>query len=190
MPPKPKFTREEIVDAALILVSEEGIGHLTARDLAKRLGASAQPIFTVFSDMNELRGAVYAAASKRMKEYVGQSEHYTYSFKQAGMQAIKFAIEEPKLFQMLMMAEGAVPESFDKMFAKHGGDASSQQFGAEGEAPIGPLILPGSWLPSISDIFRFRVSRIEGYQTMREVRLYESVNQYSIVINTTDLIGW
>ena len=33
MPPKPKFTREEIVAAALELVSEKGMSALTSRDL-------------------------------------------------------------------------------------------------------------------------------------------------------------
>ena len=51
MPPKPKFTREEIVAAALDLVSERGMGALTSRDLAARLGSSPRPIFTVFKNM-------------------------------------------------------------------------------------------------------------------------------------------
>ena len=124
MPPKPRFTREEVVEAALALVSEEGVEGLTARELGKRLGSSSQPIFTVFADMGEVRDAVYAAARRRMREYLGRAAGFTPAFKQAGMQAIRFAIEEPKLFQMLMMAESEAPESFDEMFAKRGGDSS------------------------------------------------------------------
>ena len=37
MPPKPMFTREEIVQAALDIVSERGIEALTARELGVRL---------------------------------------------------------------------------------------------------------------------------------------------------------
>lgn len=124
MPPKPRFTREEVVEAALALVSEEGIESLTARELAKRLGTSAQPIFTVFADMDEVHDEVHNAARQRMRTFLGQATGFTPAFKQAGMQAIRFAIEEPKLFQMLMMTESEVPESFDEMFAKRGGDAS------------------------------------------------------------------
>ena len=51
MPPKPKFTKEEIVAAALTLVSEKGMEALTARELGLRLGSSARPIFTVFQSM-------------------------------------------------------------------------------------------------------------------------------------------
>ena len=32
MPPKPKFTREEIIQAALTVVSQKGVDALTARE--------------------------------------------------------------------------------------------------------------------------------------------------------------
>ena len=51
MPPKPKFTREQVVDAALELVSKKGIEALTARELGAQLGSSACPIFTAFKNM-------------------------------------------------------------------------------------------------------------------------------------------
>ena len=51
MPPKPKFTREEIVAAALSLLREQGESALTAREIGKRLGTSSSPIFTTFMDM-------------------------------------------------------------------------------------------------------------------------------------------
>ena len=123
MPPRPRFTREQIVDAALGLVSEEGIEHLTARELAKRLGTSPQPIFTVFEDMKQLRGAVIAAAAERFQAYVAQAQQYTHPFKQSGMQTIMFAEEEPKLYQLLLMSESDQPVSFEEMFARHGGDS-------------------------------------------------------------------
>ena len=40
MPPKPRFTREEIVAAALDIVSRKGIEALTARELGETLGSS------------------------------------------------------------------------------------------------------------------------------------------------------
>lgn len=125
MPPKPRFTREQIIDAALDLVSEEGIEHLTARELAKRLGASPQPIFTVFDDMGQLRGEVIAAAAARFRTFIAQAKHYTHPFKQSGMQTILFAEKEPKLFQLLLMSESDEPLSFDEMFARHGGNSES-----------------------------------------------------------------
>ena len=48
MPPKAKFTREEIVEAAFSIVKADGFEALTSRALGTRLGSSARPIFTVF----------------------------------------------------------------------------------------------------------------------------------------------
>ncbi|MBQ9042640.1 MAG: TetR/AcrR family transcriptional regulator [Eggerthellaceae bacterium] len=124
MPPKPKFTREQIVAEALALVSEQGIEHLTARELAKRLGSSPQPLFTVFEDMDELRGEVYAAAGRRLEGFVSDANNFTPAFKQAGMQVILFAMREPKLFQLLFMAENDRSTTFGEMIKSRGGDAS------------------------------------------------------------------
>lgn len=63
MPPKPRFTREEIVAAALDIVSRQGIEALTARELGEVLGSSARPIFTVFRSMEELQQEVRSAVS-------------------------------------------------------------------------------------------------------------------------------
>ena len=62
MPPKAKFSRDEIVEAALTIVREDGIQALTARSLGDRLGSSARPVFTVFQNMEEVQGAVLKAA--------------------------------------------------------------------------------------------------------------------------------
>ena len=113
MPPKPKFTKEEIVAAALELVSEKGIEALTARELGVRLGSSARPIFTVFNSMEEVQEEVRAAALKRFESYAEKAMHYTPVFKQVGMQMILFAMEEPKLYQLVYMSENAGATDFE-----------------------------------------------------------------------------
>ena len=113
MPPKPKFTKEEIVAAALELVSEKGIEALTARELGARLGSSARPIFTVFHSMEEVQEGVRAAALKRFEGYAEKAMHHTPVFKQVGMQMILFAMEEPKLYQLVYMSENAGATDFE-----------------------------------------------------------------------------
>ena len=113
MPPKPKFTKEEIVAAALELVSEKGIEALTARELGARLGSSARPIFTVFHSMEEVQEGVRAAALKRFEGYAEKAMHYTPVFKQVGMQMILFSMEEPKLYQLVYMSENAGATDFE-----------------------------------------------------------------------------
>lgn len=120
MPPKPKFTKEEIVAAALELVSEKGIEALTARELGVRLGSSARPIFTVFNSMEEVQVEVRAAALKRFESYAEKAMHYTPVFKQVGMQMILFAIEEPKLYQLVYMSENAGATDFEGIVERLG----------------------------------------------------------------------
>ena len=72
MPPKPKFTRDEIVQAALTIVSEKGVEALTAKEPGDALGASARPIFTVFASMKEVQDAVREAAMRRFESYAEQ----------------------------------------------------------------------------------------------------------------------
>ena len=120
MPPKPKFTKEEIVSAALELVSERGIEALTARELGARLGSSARPIFTVFNSMEEVQEEVRAAALKRFESYAEKAMDYTPVFKQVGMQMILFAMEEPKLYQLVYMSENAGATDFEGIVERLG----------------------------------------------------------------------
>lgn len=111
VPPKAKFTKEEIIKAALEIVRNEGFPALTARALGAKLGSSARPIFTVFQSMEEIRLAVIDAAKALYKEYVQRGLFDTPAFKGAGTQYILFSVNEPKLFQLLFMKENAdVPE--------------------------------------------------------------------------------
>lgn len=103
MPPKPKFTREEVVEAALELVCESGMEALTARELGERLGSSARPIFTVFRNMEELTAEVRKAAMRKYDEYVGAATQYKPIFKAFGVRMVLFATREPRLFQLLFM---------------------------------------------------------------------------------------
>ena len=54
MPPKFKFTRQEIIDTAFTLVRENGWETLSTRAVASRLGTSARPIYSFFASMIEL----------------------------------------------------------------------------------------------------------------------------------------
>lgn len=105
MPPKPKFERDEIIQAALTLVSRQGPEALTTRALSVELGSSARPIFTVFRNMEELQQEVRTAAMARYASYEDRVAQYQPVFRRAGMQMVLFASEEPKLYQLLFMQE-------------------------------------------------------------------------------------
>ena len=57
MAPRNKFTREEMVEAAVNVVREKGIDALTAKALASELGVSTPPVFTCFHTIEEAKRA-------------------------------------------------------------------------------------------------------------------------------------
>ena len=125
MPPKPKFTREEIVQTALEVVSRKGVEALTAKELGDALGTSARPIFTVFSSMKQVQDAVREAAMRRFESFAGQKLPDMPLFKQVGMQMVLFGAQEPKLYQLLFMQENRNAVSFDDVFGELGPTAQT-----------------------------------------------------------------
>ena len=125
MPPKPKFTKEEIVQTALQVVSEKGVEALTAKELGDALGSSARPIFTVFRSMKEVQDEVRAAAMDRFEHFVGQKLPDMPLFKQVGMQMVLFGVREPKLYQLLFMQENRSAISFEDVFGALGPTAKT-----------------------------------------------------------------
>lgn len=120
MPPKPKYTKNQIVTAALEIVAKNGAEFLTAKELALALNTSTSPIFTVFDSMQELQNAVKVAAMKRFESYAHKTGEDMPVFKQVGMQMILFAKKEPRLYQMIFMSHNADVKSFDDIYAHLG----------------------------------------------------------------------
>ena len=107
MPPKFKFTKDEITNAAADIVRRDGIVALTARNLALEIGASSKPIFGLFKNMEEVRSAVIEFSDKLYQSYIEKeiSEGKYPPYKASGMAYIRFAKEEKELFKLLFMRD-------------------------------------------------------------------------------------
>lgn len=120
MPPKCKFTKEQITAAALETAKEKGMSGVTAREVARRLDSSSKVIFGLFENMNELMQSVIAAAEKEYRRYIEEdmkSGIYP-PYKASGMAYIRFAKEEPELFKLLFMRD-RTEESDDAGFGNY-----------------------------------------------------------------------
>lgn len=104
MPPKVRYTKEEISEAAYELVRKYGKEFLTARNLAATLGSSTAPIFTAFSGIDELTESVIERAKALYGEYIAKGLSEPLPFKAAGLKYIQFAKDEPELFKLLFMS--------------------------------------------------------------------------------------
>ena len=106
MPPKPKYTRDEVIQAAFELTEKKGILNVTARDVGRRLGTTPTPIFTYFSGMDELKEAVYQKALRESTDYISECINYTPAFKEFGLRWIRYAYEHPNIYRMVYLFEG------------------------------------------------------------------------------------
>ena len=114
MAPKNKFTKEEMVEAALRVVRANGIDALTAKTMADALGTSTQPIFTAFGSMDGIKKEIYAAAIRVYDRYADAGLKERIPFFGVGMQYIRFAREEPELYRLLFLTR-AQDKSFSAM---------------------------------------------------------------------------
>lgn len=119
MAPKNKFTREEMVDAALEVVRKKGIEALTAKALAEELGTSTQPVFTCFHTMDSVKNEVRAAAERIYDEYTDEGLRQSIPFFGVGTQYIRFAKEEPALYRLLFLTPAADGKSGAMEAMKH-----------------------------------------------------------------------
>ena len=114
MPTKIRISKDMILNAAFDIVRKDGIEKLSNLELAKRLNCSIRPIYYQFKNVEEMQ-----------KELYKKIEHYFYKFlldnmvdeipkyKQVGINYIKFAQKEKKLFQILFMTDiGLTPDAF------------------------------------------------------------------------------
>ncbi len=107
MPPKFKFTKDEITTAALNVTRNNGISGLTARALAAELGCSVKPIFGLFKNMEEVQQEVLTASNLLYQNYLREdmAKGKYPPYKASGMAYIRFAKEERELFRLLFMRD-------------------------------------------------------------------------------------
>jgi AcrR family transcriptional regulator len=97
---KKQFSIDDIMDAALQIVRKKGMGHLTARSIAKALGASTMPIYSCVNSMREIEEAVVQKSWEILQQYQLASRSgdiYT----DMGLGYVLFAKEEKHLFKCI-----------------------------------------------------------------------------------------
>ncbi len=106
MPPSVRFSRDAVLNAAYQLVRREGPDALNARAVARELGGSTQPIFRLFSGMDELRQAVIELALQTWKDSLhARIQTSAFPYLSIGMGILLFARDEPELFKLLFMRD-------------------------------------------------------------------------------------
>lgn len=116
MPPKPKITRDMVIDAALEIARETGAENINARTVAGKLHCSTQPVMYHFATIEELKRAVYAKLDRYHTEYLMKIEKTQKGVMLGiGVNYIRFAVEEPHLFRFLFQSGFAVENNLLEM---------------------------------------------------------------------------
>ncbi|MFS0861066.1 TetR/AcrR family transcriptional regulator [Fredinandcohnia sp. 179-A 10B2 NHS] len=102
MPPRTKFTKETIIDAAFDIASAEGIDSITVRKVADKLGSSIAPIYVNFTEVEELKQAVLVKVHDIAQQMLA-TKYSSDPFLNIGIASIKFARQYSVLFKDLIM---------------------------------------------------------------------------------------
>ena len=113
MPPKKKFSKEQIVDKAFEIAKTEGIDSITARRIAEELKCSVAPIYFNFKDIDDLKQAVV----RKIFELTRKLAQKTYTgdqFLDIGIASLKFAKDYSVLFRELVLTKNKYMDDYDQ----------------------------------------------------------------------------
>ncbi|MCH5257149.1 MAG: TetR/AcrR family transcriptional regulator [Lachnospiraceae bacterium] len=103
---KETITKNDILNAAFEMASEEGFEHVTARTLAAKAGCSTQPIFRIYKNMEELGKDLFEKGVEYFDSfYENFPRKNDTPFVNLGLCYIKFAQDNPRLFELLFAAK-------------------------------------------------------------------------------------
>ena len=107
MPAVKKVSKDDIIDAAIDVLRDDGFSAINARSVAKKIGCSTQPIYFSFKNMEELKSALTARAielhTQRVRDSLKAHEGNDSRYSSYGMGFVKFAAEEKQLFRWLYL---------------------------------------------------------------------------------------
>ena len=114
MPKKIRISKDRILEAAFEIVKNDGIEKLSNRELANKLNCSIRPIYYQFENVEEMQKELYIKIEKYLYKFLTSNMVEDIpKYKQIGINYIKFAKKEKKLFQTLFMNEiGLSPKAF------------------------------------------------------------------------------
>ena len=103
MPKSMTITKEIIIKTAFEMVRKEGFAVLSARNIAKKIGCSTQPIYWSYKNMDDLKAEVCQKALSHLKNTMCQYKKTGNSFLDLGLGYIRIAHTEPALFKAFYM---------------------------------------------------------------------------------------
>lgn len=118
MPPKNKFTKEQIIETAFEIAKEEGIDSITIRKIADNLGSSIAPIYVNFKDVEELKEAVISKIYG-IGNSILQEQNTGDVFLNIGIASVKFAKDYSVIFKDLILKNNGYLDNYDEQLGNN-----------------------------------------------------------------------
>ena len=115
MPPKTRITKDMIIKAAIEIAKQSGYESINARTVSEHLHCSTQPVMYHFSTIDALKRAAYAQVDHLHSEYMMTMIPEQDPILGIGLNYIRFAVEEPRLFRFLFQSGYAEENSLLEM---------------------------------------------------------------------------
>ncbi|MBI5606719.1 MAG: TetR/AcrR family transcriptional regulator [Deltaproteobacteria bacterium] len=126
MPPKTRFSQNDIIDAAFEVVRSQGMDALSARNIARQLNSSTQPIYSYLKSMKDLQEIITEKAFNLLISYETQ-KHTGHVGIDRSIGNVLFAKKEIRLWRFLhdTRNHSLVSPYFKKRFASIVGEIKS-----------------------------------------------------------------
>ncbi|MCI1773993.1 MAG: TetR/AcrR family transcriptional regulator [Paenibacillus lautus] len=113
MPPRPKFSKEQIINSAFHIAKTEGLDKVTIRKIADHLGSSSAPIYVNFNDVDEVKRAVIHKVVELSQQML--QEHQSGNpFRDIGIASLKMAMEYPVLIRDFALEPNEYLKNYDE----------------------------------------------------------------------------
>ena len=103
MPPTPIITKQDILNAGIQLIRENGIRSVNARSLAKSLRCSTKPLFRIYKNMEELKKDIKKELDNYYNDFMEKNMTNENRLLSQGISYIEFARSEKMIFSSLFM---------------------------------------------------------------------------------------
>ena len=114
--PRQRITKEFLLEQAYCLVKEQGMDAVSAKSLARLAKCSVQPIYSYYTNMDELKDQIYRKAGMEYRDFLEKNgRRETAAERKAGNAAVAigmahvlFAVRAPHLFFLLFQQTQSV----------------------------------------------------------------------------------
>lgn len=105
MPPKSKINKQDILSSSIKIIRKNGFEEVNARNIAKEMNCSTNPIFRIYKNMDELKSELIEEIYKYYREFTETYIDKNDELYRVSYAYIEFARKEKNLFKAVYISD-------------------------------------------------------------------------------------